>query len=58
MRFPYLQTEKVHFVGSVAFIFSAELHQVADELGFTIGKIIKQPIDDLMQYFVALEKQR
>jgi N-acetylglucosamine kinase-like BadF-type ATPase len=56
--FPTYKTEKVHFVGSVAFIFSAELHQVADELGFTIGKIIKQPIDDLMQYFVALEKQR
>jgi hypothetical protein len=45
-------------VGSVAFIFSAELHQVAAELGFTIGKIIKQPIDDLMQHFVALEKQK
>lgn len=43
---------KVHFVGSVAFIFSRELKEIAAEKGFKIGKIIKQPIDDLMRFFI------
>jgi hypothetical protein len=41
----------VHFVGSVAYLFQQELADVAAEKGFRIGKIIKQPIDDLMGYF-------
>jgi len=53
--FPNYKSEKVHFVGSVAYLFSKELHQVANELGFSIGKIIKQPIDDLMAHFVRLK---
>lgn len=46
---------KVHFVGSVAYIFSKELNEIAKEKGFTIGKIIKQPIDDLMNYYSKMK---
>lgn len=50
--YPNFKDVKVHFVGSVAFIFQRELHEIAIEKGFKIGKIIKQPIEDLMQYFI------
>lgn len=46
--YPDYKKTKVHFVGSVAYIFSKELNEVAKEKGFTVGKIIKQPIDDLI----------
>jgi glucosamine kinase len=49
--YPNYKSVDVHFVGSVAFLFQKELHEVAAEKGFRIGKIIKQPIDDLMGYF-------
>ena len=52
--YPGYRDCKVHFVGSLSFLFRKELEQVAVELGFTIGKIIKQPVDDLMQYYIRL----
>lgn len=50
--YPNYRSVPVHFVGSVAFVFRRELEEVAAERGFHIGKIIKQPVDDLMAYFV------
>ena len=50
--YPNYRSVPVHFVGSVAFVFRRELEEVAAEIGFHIGKIIKQPVDDLMAYFV------
>jgi N-acetylglucosamine kinase-like BadF-type ATPase len=50
--YPNYRFVPVHFVGSVAFVFRRELEEVAAERGFHIGKIIKQPVDDLMAYFV------
>jgi N-acetylglucosamine kinase-like BadF-type ATPase len=40
----------VHFVGSIAFIFQPQLHQVAKEFKVNIGNIIKQPIHNLFEY--------
>lgn len=51
--YPNFKETDVHFVGSVAFIFKRELEEIAKEKGFKIGKVIKQPIDDLMNYFVG-----
>jgi len=39
-----------HFVGSVAFHFQDELKQVAKEEGIEVGKIIKKPIDGLVDF--------
>jgi len=50
--YPNYRSVPVHFVGSVSFVFRRELEEVAAERGFHIGKIIKQPVDDLMAYFV------
>jgi hypothetical protein len=46
------KTMKVHFIGSMSFIFRKQLEFGAEELGIKIGMIIKQPIDRLVQYHV------
>ena len=43
----------VHFVGSIAYIFKEELNEVATALSIQTGKIIKQPIDELMKHFLT-----
>lgn len=40
----------VNFVGSVAYIFQNQLHQVAREFKVNIGTIIKQPIQNLFDF--------
>ncbi len=40
----------VNFVGSVAFAFKDLLTQVLENQGFKIGKIIKEPIEELVKY--------
>jgi N-acetylglucosamine kinase-like BadF-type ATPase len=42
----------VHFVGSIAYVFKEELIEVAHTHFLNVGKIIKQPIDELMNYFM------
>ncbi|MFK8103040.1 MAG: hypothetical protein AB8G15_10965 [Saprospiraceae bacterium] len=50
LKYDNNQNITVHFVGSVAFHFSDILSQVLGEKGLTLGKIIKKPIDRLVQY--------
>ena len=40
----------IGFVGSIAFVFQKELKAVAEEFQFTIGKIIKNPIEGLRDF--------
>jgi N-acetylglucosamine kinase-like BadF-type ATPase len=47
----------VHFVGSVAFHFQDELKSVASAMDIKTGKVIKQPVEELMLYFLAKRKQ-
>lgn len=42
----------VHFVGSIGFIFRNLLEEVAKDFNTTVGKTIKQPIDDLVDYHI------
>lgn len=42
----------VHFVGSLAFYFEKELKEVAATLEIQIGKIVKQPVEELMNYYL------
>ena len=44
---------KCHFVGSIAFVFAEELKAVCEENEVQVGKIIRQPIYDLMQFIVS-----
>jgi N-acetylglucosamine kinase-like BadF-type ATPase len=46
----------VHFVGSIAFYFENILRTVAGEKGIHIGKVIKKPIKELTDYYIAKSK--
>jgi glucosamine kinase len=53
--YPQYHRYKCHFVGSIAFVFADELKRVAEENGIQVGKIIRQPIFDLMDFIVSRE---
>ena len=40
----------ISFTGSIAFHFADILREAADELGFTVGEITRQPLDGLIRY--------
>lgn len=44
------QSVKTHFTGSVAANFESILREEADKRGIKVGKIIKEPIDELVSY--------
>ncbi|MET3978425.1 glucosamine kinase [Mucilaginibacter sp. UYP25] len=50
--YPQFDKFKCHFVGSIAYIFADELKAVCEENDVHIGKIIRQPILDLMEFIV------
>lgn len=41
---------EVNFVGSISEIFEKQLQEAASELGINIGRIIRRPVDSLVQY--------
>lgn len=43
---------KCHFVGSIAFVFADELKAICEENGVHVGKIIRKPIIDLLDFIV------
>lgn len=46
----------LNFVGSVAYIFKDQLKTVVESFGFKIGKIVQNPIEDLIEYHLDIEK--
>lgn len=40
----------VHFAGSIAYFAKQEIHDVASELGFTVGNFERRPIEGLVTY--------
>ncbi|MCM1337385.1 MAG: ATPase [Candidatus Amulumruptor caecigallinarius] len=46
---------EVHFVGSIAYHYQHILREVAEELGYRIGRIIVSPMDGLIAYHTATE---
>lgn len=49
MQYEYRETS-VHFTGSIAFYFQKEVKEAAQRLGVSIGKILKSPMEGLMDY--------
>ncbi|WP_431134194.1 N-acetylglucosamine kinase [Psychroserpens mesophilus] len=47
-----LKTVPVHFAGSIAFFAKEEIHEVANELGFTVGNFERRPIEGLVSYHI------
>jgi len=50
--YPQYHNYKCHFVGSIAFVFADELKAVCKENGVHVGKIIQQPIHDLLAFIL------
>lgn len=40
----------IHFVGSIAYAFSAELREAAESLGMELGTIMRSPMEGLIKY--------
>ncbi|MBK6275240.1 MAG: hypothetical protein IPF58_11345 [Saprospirales bacterium] len=53
--FENYQEYPIGFVGSIAINFKEELQQVATDFECTIGKLVKNPIDDIADYFIMNE---
>jgi glucosamine kinase len=50
--YPQYHRYKCHFVGSIAFVFADELKALCDTHEIRLGKIIRKPIHDLLQFIV------
>ena len=50
--YPEYHTCKCHFVGSIAYVFANELKAVCKENGVHVGKVIRQPIHDLLKFIL------
>ncbi|MCC6599438.1 MAG: ATPase [Crocinitomicaceae bacterium] len=50
--YPEWKTVPVHFVGSVAFYFEQALQTAAKQSGIRLGRIVRKPIDGLVNYHV------
>jgi len=55
--YPDFQQHVCHFVGSIAYYFNKELRTVCERNGVKVGKIIRQPIQDLYAYILERETQ-
>jgi glucosamine kinase len=53
--YPQYHKYKCNFVGSIAYVFSDELIRLCESNEIRVGKIIRQPIHDLMQFIVSRE---
>jgi glucosamine kinase len=53
--YPQYHKYKCNFVGSIAYVFADELKAVCTANGIQIGKIIRQPIHDLMEFILNRE---
>jgi len=45
-----LQNSPVHFAGSIAYFLQDEIKEVANEMGFIIGRFERRPIEGLVKY--------
>jgi glucosamine kinase len=51
--YPEYHNYKCHFVGSIAYVFADELKAVCKENKIHVGKIIQQPIHDLLAFILS-----
>jgi glucosamine kinase len=50
--YPQYSEYTCHFVGSIAFFFGDKLRTLCVENGISVGKIIRHPIDDLLNFIL------
>ncbi len=54
LQFEDAKAIPIHFVGSIAYFLQEEIQQKMLEYGLTLGRVIKRPIDGLVDYHIAL----
>jgi hypothetical protein len=52
LQFENAKDIPVHFIGSIAFYLKDELKEVLESLGLTIGKVLKKPIEGLVNHHI------
>ncbi|QQL49531.1 N-acetylglucosamine kinase [Mucilaginibacter ginkgonis] len=50
--YPEYRDYKCHFVGSIASVFADELTRLCNQQGITVGKIMKHPVNDLLEFIL------
>ncbi|HUH19924.1 N-acetylglucosamine kinase [Albibacterium sp.] len=55
--YPDFHNHICHFVGSIAYFYKRQLRTVCEMNGIKVGKIIRQPIQDLYAYVLEKEAQ-
>ena len=50
--YPQYSKYKCHFVGSIAYVFADELKAICAANNVHVGKIIRQPINDLLEFII------
>ena len=55
--YPEYHRYKCHFVGSIAYFFAEELTALCHQHGVKTGKVIKQPINDLMAFILKRNEE-
>lgn len=50
IKYTNYQSQPLHLIGSIAFIYQDILKEIAEKYKVKVGKIIKQPIDELVHY--------
>ena len=55
-HYPNYKDYEFNCIGSVAYNFRNVLEEVASEYGMKVGKIMRSPIDDLVQYHIEHSK--
>ncbi len=54
--YPEYHKYKCHFVGSIANVFSAELKTLCKQNNVKVGKIIKHPVNDLLEFILRRDR--
>jgi len=54
--YPQYHKYKCNFVGSIAYVFADELQALCTENNIRVGKILRQPIHDLMEFILSREE--
>lgn len=50
MQFENAKNLQIHFIGSIAFYLQDELREVLENLGLSFGKVLKKPIEGLVEH--------
>jgi glucosamine kinase len=51
-KYENYQQHPLNIVGSIGFVFKDEIENVAASYQVKLGKVIKQPVDELVKYHV------